>query len=348
MTTSGNITDQNEVIKSMLAVLQRGPKEVLPSRYWDDINEKNLAQLANTGYEDFKTTVASSYFTSVNASPWLITRLLRLLPLHWSISAGISALGDLSHARMKWYDALYYSFLTRMMWMDATRLDSHGVLNQLTEPLAGNPPRVLSSGRLISQDLANSFVEYNSIMEPYGRKANIRTVIELGAGYGRDAYFFLSLHPNIRYIIADIPPALYLSQRYLSSQFPDRRIFKFRDFSNFDEIKAEFESCQIAFLVPNQLQLLPAKSADLFINISSLHEMRPDQIEFYFREIDRITKGLFYTKQWKEGYIPKEDIIIRADDYPVRQHWKNLFHRECRFRSRFFEALYSIDGQTST
>ncbi|MEM0134465.1 MAG: hypothetical protein QXU18_04460, partial [Thermoplasmatales archaeon] len=100
------------------------------------------------------------------------------------------------------------------------------------------------------------------------------------------------------------------------------------------------------FLTPNQLEMLPADSTDLFINISSLHEMRLDQIIYYFKQIDRLTKGFFYFKQWKVSTIPYENIVIKEDEYPIPTKWKRIYHRDCIFPSLFFEAMYEIKNKS--
>ena len=64
--------------------------------------------------------------------------------------------------------------------------------------------------------------------------------------------------------------------RYLASVFPERRVFRYRDFERFEDVAEEFDKAQIAFLLSCQLPRLPPKSTDLVLNISSLHEMRPE------------------------------------------------------------------------
>ena len=72
----------------------------------------------------------------------------------------------------------------------------------------------------------------------------------------------------------------------------------------------------IIFLTPNQLELLPDKSIDLFVNISSFHEMRMDQIKYYFGEIDRLTRRYFYFKQWKKLKFLSKTKRFRKPDLP--------------------------------
>ncbi len=107
-------------------------------------------------------------------------------------------------------------------------------------------------------------------------------------------------------------------------------------------MQEEFENADILFLTPNQLELLPDKSVDLFINISSLHEMRMDQIRYYFGEIERLTRKYFYFKQWKETTVPFENETIREADYPVGENWQLVYRQQCAVQHKFFEALYAL------
>jgi putative sugar O-methyltransferase len=242
---------------------------------------------------------------------------------------------------------IYYNTLTNLLWDYVKKNDSEGLLERLSEPREGNPPEVMRNGRLISQDLANSVLEYEAILHPDLDRREVRTILELGPGYGRTAYVFLTLQPGCRYILVDIPPALYVAQRYLSAVFEDRKIFPFRPFDSFDQVRDEFAAADLIFLTPNQLELLPDKSVDLFINISSLHEMRMDQIRYYFGEIDRLARRYFYFKQWKETIIPFENEAITEADYPIPEHWRLINRQQCKVQTYFFEALYELPDKAS-
>lgn len=232
------------------------------------------------------------------------------------------------------------NYITYLLWAYVSSVDSAQILDQLEEPLDGNPSRIFLGEKLISQDLANSALEYISATAAGFDRARVHTIIELGAGYGRTAYVFLKLMPGVRYIIADIPPALCVAQEYLTSQFPAMKTFWFRDFKNYADVAAEFEAAQLAFLLPSQLELLPDKCADMFVNISSLHEMNPDQINYYFSVLKRLIAHYFYLKAWKVSKLP-DNVTILEKDYPFPAEWKRLYWRECRVQTDF-EALFSI------
>ena len=333
----------NPRIAEMLEELINARLEVQPSQFWTELNKKNIEQLEKDGYENFKRTVVTNYFT------WLLIfrdAQFRFLLKNVAVTSlpriALSALMTGSHRYFPRGRSLAYNFLTYLLWQYLSQNDPEGIRQKLAEPEEGNPARVWQARRLISQDLANSALEYLGIMGEGIDPKQIKTILELGAGYGRTAYVFLTLMPGVRYIIADIPPALYVAERYLSSQFRQRRIFKFRKFSNYSDIKEEFESAEIAFFLPHQLELLPDKTADLFVNISSLHEMRRDQIDYYFHQIDRLTKHYFYFKQWKLWHNTLDNLWIGEKDYPIPDHWTQCFWRDCRVQTYFFEALFSL------
>jgi putative sugar O-methyltransferase len=161
---------------------------------------------------------------------------------------------------------------------------------------------------------------------------------ELGAGYGRLAHVFLEM-AACRYVIADIPPALGVAQWYLSNLFPDRRIFRFRPFDTFAQIADELASCDIAFFTPNQLAQFPDRYFDVLISISSLHEMRFDQISHYLELIARVTKEYVYLKQYRRYLNPYDNILVEREVYRLPGAWETIIDRQEAIYSDFFELM---------
>ena len=110
---------------------------------------------------------------------------------------------------------------------------------------------------------------------------------------------------------------------------------------NYTQVEYTKEA-DIRRFVPNE-----TKSVDFFVNISSLHEMRIDQISYYFYEIYRLTRKYFYFKQWKETTIPLENETVTEADYPVRDDWRLINRQQCKVQTYFFEALYELPGKNS-
>lgn len=330
-------------LRTMLMTFIEKHETTMISTYWSVLCRKNVAQLLNTKYDNFKQTVAMNYFT------WLVGHedpqavfLLNNLPEEAVIEARKMAAVSAPHAFMTKEQSEFFNLMTFLLWNYTERTVGVDRLAQLEEPLEGNPPSVQLNNRNISQDLANSVLEFHSVSQGLSNTENLKSIIELGGGYGRTAYVFLRMLPQIRYIMVDIPPALYIAERYLTGQFPDRKVFQYRPFHDFADVADEFTESQLAFLMPDQLTLLPDNTAELFLAIDCLHEMRPEQIKSYFVTIDRLSHFL-YQKCWKKTMIPYDNIVLTENDYPFLPNWQNLFLRDCRVQSTYFEALFRID-----
>jgi putative sugar O-methyltransferase len=239
---------------------------------------------------------------------------------------------------------LYREYLGRM-YEYALQRDRSRLLATLEEPVLGNPIHVRRNGKLISQDLVNSVRERNAIVANLGRDNEARfTLAELGAGYGRLGYVMLKT-TQCRYFVFDIPPALYLSQWYLTTLFPERRAFEFRHFDAFEEIERELSSrAEIAFFTPNQLTKFPSGYFDAFATISSVHEMRRDQISHFMAEMGRTTKVMLYLKQQRNYVNPVDGLVIGKDEYPLPAGWRARGERFDLINPGFFERVYRRDG----
>ena len=238
----------------------------------------------------------------------------------------------------------FYRLGVSLLWDYTLQTDHHGVLRRIAEPVTGNPLRITRRGRILSQDLAHSVRERNLILDASGLKGDSASPIvigELGAGHGRLAHMF-AMTTHCKYVIFDITPALAVSQWYIKSLFPDEKIFEFRSFDSFEEIAEELNECRFAFFASSQLEKFPANYFGLFINVCSLMEMRMDTIDYFFREIDRVTRGYFYTKQWLLQNNREDNVVIEKEDYPVPQTWTNLMDGIDPINQRLFEQVWKI------
>jgi len=330
----------------MFAEIQRGPEVIRPSAFWEAWGDQHLRLLTAAGFASFKRTINRNYFNWVPRSPLddqfrVVARdALRRGTAVRAMRARLEDTADLDFLPRAAQRRAHAVFLA-LLWEYVNARDPRRLLERLEEPSLGRPIVVRHRGRRISQDLCNSVHELGSMLEhtsglPVGR------VIELGSGYGRVAWTLLRAFPTTRYVLVDIPPALAVAQRYLTALLPTLRTFTFRPFGDPVLVAEEVADAQLAFLTPNQLARLPSLEADLFVNISSLHEMRIEQIEFYLREVDRHCVGAFYTKQWKSSSNPFDRVVIKREDYPIPEHWSTIYSRDHPIQTAFFEALYSV------
>ncbi len=334
-------------LPTMLDEIREAPPIVRPSRYWEYLNELNLGQLAEDGFDEFKRTINTNYFQFQIVA--LRSPQYRAVTRAWLRHPRVAVFGARLAERLVDSSGPIarmdktYAFYLALLWEYVHRRDRRRLLLQLEEPLLGHPVYIDYRGRRVSEDLCNSVLEFTAITEAIPADEPIGSVIELGAGYGRLAWVFLTVLHDVRYLVVDIPPALAIAEQYLSTLFADRRVFGFRHFDSYADVADELQAAQLVFLTPNQLDLLPPQQVDLFVNVSSLHEMRPDQIEHYFDAIGTHCAGRFYTKQWQRSINEFDDLVVSHDDYPVPPGWQVVFDRTHPVQVEFFEALYKLN-----
>ena len=345
-------------IERMRQEMRSAPAVDQPSAFWGTMEEVNRRILGWSGEANFKRTLNQSYFNFIPTAPddARMVRMRRLMRHPDQSALGQYAIDDPDcdpASWMSWYPdyfifkdpdratkrELYREYLA-LMYEYALERDRSGLLATLEEPALGNPIQVRRNGRLISQDIVNSVRERNSILAAMEGNGDTRfTLAELGAGYGRLGYLMLKT-TACRYFVFDIPPALYLSQWYLTTLFPERRAFRFRHFDTFEEIESELSGADIGFLTPNQLAKFPPGYFDVFATISSVHEMRRDQISHYMTLMGRTTKSAIYLKQQKNYVNPIDNLMIGKNDYPLPIGWSPWRERFDLINPGFFERVY--------
>ena len=232
------------------------------SNYWNWLNHQNITQITQFGYENFKQTVARNYFTWVVQPDHPYARSIQDLAPKLSVRLPEEEMLKV-HSLFTSEESWIFNRLTAHFLNYILKIGGGPYLEKLEEPLIGNPPCVSYQGRRVSQDIFNSLLEYLPVSH-HCPLDTFSTIIEIGAGCGRTAFTFITLHPQVKYVIVDFPPALYVSQKYLSGVFPEKKVMKFRPFMQFTEVADEYTQADIVFLMPDQLEKLPDRSGDLF------------------------------------------------------------------------------------
>jgi putative sugar O-methyltransferase len=197
---------------------------------------------------------------------------------------------------------------------------------------------------LISQDLANSIRERNAILAgfestPVADRASSLSIVELGAGYGRVGYVLLRSTP-CRYTVVDIPPALHISQWYLTTLFPGKRAFRFKPWDRFDEVEVEIRNADICFLTPDQYAKLPDKFFDIGAAIDNLAEMTRQQVAMYVELFSRKASDFVYIKQQIRHSNSIDSVDLQKSDYDLPAPWTAVMDRADTVHEAYFEKLW--------
>ncbi|HJZ22984.1 MAG TPA: putative sugar O-methyltransferase, partial [Candidatus Babeliales bacterium] len=141
------------------------------------------------------------------------------------------------------------------------------------------PNRHVGGGLAIDYDDISIDLDYLCALEEViflkDRLNSVKSILEIGAGYGRTCHSLLSLFPNIvEYHILDLPSMLALSQSYLKTVANDDNFSKIQFISVAD---------------------IPDINYDLIINIDSMQEMSQKTVESYLKYITNYGNA-FYSK----------------------------------------------------
>lgn len=336
-------------MKDMVEEVAKAPALYRPSRFWEFLGGLNEQMLSEHGLENLKRTVAQNYYN------WLVVgtedNQFRNVFRHWlshpTLAPFLNSIEKLDFVKtigvqkqLGWKEELLYKLFVGFLWELAREVDRTGLTHTLQEPETGNPIRILRKGRRISQDLATSIREYSTMLEVRPNLGDEPiAVAELGAGYGRLGYVLLQA-PGTRYFVFDIPPALAVSQWYLSEVFRDEPIFRFRHIDSFAGIEAGLSASRIAFFTPNQLELFPDGYFDVFASISTLPEMTAAQVRNYLQLMSSKTRQLVYLKQWKSWRNPFDDYLLSEGDLQLTHGFSRVLWRDDAVQDAFFEAAW--------
>lgn len=358
---SSDIKTQSQT-KSMLAAIDSMNNEIksqpiyVPGEFWNTVGKFHVQILEQYGIENFKRTVSHHYqnwFMCSQNDPQ-VRQLFKTWPTHLASEPwfniieipdhiGLCPDNDFKTPSYPLADAEkreIYRVAVGLLWEFVKNDDSNNVLEQLTESEIGNPIRIWRKGRLISSDIAHSVRERNMLLEALSLSGNEGfTVGELGAGHGRLAEIF-GRTTNFRHFIFDITPALFVSQWYIKALFPNEKIFEFRHFDDFAEIRDELHECRFAFFTSNQIEKIPNDYFNIFINMNSLAEMRLDQIQNFLHHIDRLASGAFLSRQQQYSVNPVEGVPLSKAEFSMPDRWQLIVDKEDDIYPLFFNQIW--------
>jgi putative sugar O-methyltransferase len=343
-------SDVAALIEVMRQAVATGPEIYRPGEFWDGLIASNLEMLRMEGIGNLKRTVSNNYYN------WLITRpddpqmqrvalswLRRptLAPLVNHLDESPSGLRTLTEDRsfsLSRVGAWLYKFFVGALWETARREDVGGLTERLSEPEVGNPIRIRHKGRLISQDLANSIIEFTFAARSGVINDGCR-VAELGAGYGRLAYVFAEACAPA-YCIFDIPPALAVSQWYLSAVLGSERIVAYASGDDFSAVEPRLKPGSVAFFTPDQMEMFPDGWFDCAQTISTLPEMPARQSARYLELFAAKSGSAVFLKQWLQSRNDADDVELTEPDYALPAPWRLTARRIDPIQPGFFNQLW--------
>ena len=233
--TSRQLNDDPGLLDLMLEDSRNADPIYRPTQYWQFQEDLQAPTLRSNGLRDIRhspqnifkgfggTDRYPSFFSvfgplrnNLQSSPEFenLNGLLNQLIEEWPEEKWLPYELSLRNIREAAYRLAKYYGLSRQ----ARSIDN------LQSSLAGNPSDVFTiDGRPYTYRDLYYYMKY-AYCAPFVDFDAMNIMVELGAGMGRQCEVIKKLHPDITYLIFDLPTQLYVCGQYLEDVFPDNLV----------------------------------------------------------------------------------------------------------------------------
>jgi len=264
--------------QSYLEFVSENTKDISRSKMWEAISDKFIAQLDDSGLV-IEKRIRKHYFLEFQKDPGIskidnmrykVSRLLEHIVSRIVSRVNNIILGDTIRYRVIFNKLGYYDLQTKYL------LKKH--------PIFGTDKCI--------HDI-NLYLQWHNYcqMYPFIKDHNIKNILEIGAG---SAILTMLLHHDFssKVTIIDLPEMITLSSACVNMLFPQANMI----FPHEVDETIDFDDYDFILLWPNQAHLIPENHFDLAMNSNSMCEMKKEEIDFYFKLIQKSVRdaGFFY------------------------------------------------------
>jgi len=306
------VSNDPELLKLMMEDSKKSLEIYSTSNYWAVYEKILLPELLKLGLQDyrrrknsilscfdatdlsyslgqidfFKSRFYNSFYTKIPLWPrflsFLNTLLNKILPIHSSHSSA-----DINK--------LFY--LYALMYGEKFGAKS---INDFEASLFGNPEHVMKiNKKMYTMSILDFYISYAYNCK-YINFDDIKIMVELGSGSGKQIEVIKKLHPNVCFLIFEVPPQLYVCEQYLKSVFPGD-VVSYKDTKMMNSLP-NYCKGKIFIFGNWKFSILKKVQVDLFWNSASFQEMEPDIVANYLRYVNAQTNAV-YLRQLMEGKI---------------------------------------------
>tara|TARA_B100001250_G_scaffold383323_1_gene377174 strand:+ start:562 stop:1677 length:1116 start_codon:yes stop_codon:yes gene_type:complete len=321
----------------------------MTSNYWKYLNIKNIKQIIyEGGIENYANTIALNYFTFFDTSLEMEEDLLNLIS---DQNINLNGKLFLQHPKLGIRESELYNRLVLKLFILINKLNLNNELKSLSDKgfLGFNDPYITVDSINITSDKLVSLLDYKKIKDIF-HKEKINSVLEIGAGSGRFSETFINLNDNTKYIICDIPPAIYINYIRQKKVFNQKKIKLCFDVKTSVELNNHIKNNDILFIFPHQIKFLHESNIDLVIAIDCIHEMDKKTIKYYFENVDKFAQQLYFSV-WRSTSVPYSSPFKylmnkldaeNKDDYQIPDNWKLLNNSKLYFPNNYNGIAYKI------
>ena len=183
---------------------------------------------------------------------------------------------------------------------------------------------------------------YASFVKEILKNEKNPSIVEIGPGYGEQAYFILKDFKKSNYLCLDIPEVLALSSFYLMNSFPKKKFLLYGE----KPFPKNLKKYDILFFPQEFISSIKANSTDIVINKYSLGEMNKKTVKKYILNIEKIANYFFHINQdYHYRELSKRKKNILASEYRLNKNKFSLLVRYLDISHFIFDKFsnYNMD-----
>ena len=191
--------------------------------------------------------------------------------------------------------------IQNLVYDNVALLDKNKLLEKIQDSKIGNPNGFIKNGRFYTTQFLNEVLQILFI-EKHTKLQDIDSVVEIGSGMGLTATTFLQVNPKIKYFLIDIPPALYIAQKYLiANNYKVLTYEELKRMENKDLKNINLKNYNAVCLAPWMMNSIKNLNFDMFINIASFQEMGPEIVQNYINTLSPKINKIIYLHNENDG-----------------------------------------------
>jgi putative sugar O-methyltransferase len=301
------VLDDAELLEIMLEDSKKSLDIYKPTNYWNNYEKIFVRELKKLGLKDFrrrKNSILSGFSATdlyyslgkinLYKNKLLYNKISKYIPF-WSkfLFFQNTLLNKIfpvsgSHTTDD-IDQLFYRYAK--LYGEKCGAKS---INDFEASLYGNPEHVIrANNNLYTIRILNFYMRYSYVCQ-YLNFNNIKIMVELGSGSGKQIEVIKKLHPNICFLLFDIPPQSYVCEQYLKSVFPGE-VVSYKDTKMINLLPDDHKGK--IFIFGNwKFPILEKINIDLFWNDTSFQEMEPSIVANYLKNINTRANAVFLSQ----------------------------------------------------
>lgn len=299
--------------QKLMKVLQVQDPLYQPGSFWKDASKDMLDELFQYGIASFRSLKTSqSFFVPSYGFPGNILTEAQIDALEKALNDSDASNKQIN--TLKQFLSGYNTALADYRVLLASEYQSKKEINLLkfSESSVGQPKEQFEfDGNRYSRSALNYLLGL-SFLKKHTDLSNIKSVLEIGGGFGTLGEIINQVMPEAKYIDIDIPPTLCCATYYLQEMVGEDRVSRAEDVENLEEIHIDRLN-QVSVLPSWKIEQLEGK-IDLFVNFISFQEMEPDIVTNYLNQVTRLNADWIMLRNMREGKQLRTEHSIGVDN----------------------------------